>query len=160
MPGKEAIKFMMVFMEQRSLGMGSSWVCCTHSRSLLWGGSYCCRQHIQRRPEGLQVKNGGSTPQNILCDSNLFTSWHCLLKSCGLQWIFAEHIYICGTRVLSAITRVWTQAFLVQSVVSPFLSTVTVIVVWTVSESLLQLLLSEGRLVESRRPLQANHSVH
>ena len=40
-------------MEQYNLGMCSSWVHCTHSVSLLWNGSYCCRQ------QSLQAFGGG-----------------------------------------------------------------------------------------------------
>ena len=45
--------------------------------------------------------------QLVSCISNLFTSWHCLLKSRSLLHGYLLGTYRCGIRILSAM--VWSQ---------------------------------------------------
>ena len=43
----------------------------------------------------------------VSCISNLFTSWHCLLKLRSILHGYLQSTYRCGTRILSAM--VWSQ---------------------------------------------------
>ena len=102
---------MLVFVKQYNLGM---WFINTHPVSLLWNGSYCYRQQGRKVFGGglkccklrMRVKFRTSWYEQIysigfFCISNLFTSWHCLLKS--LSIVLAKHIQV----ILSAL--VWSQ---------------------------------------------------
>ena len=84
----------------------------------------------------------------VSCISNLFTSWHCLLKSQSILHGYLLRTYRCGIRIFSAM--VWSQggADYTASTFPEHSVPVT----------------HEGYLVESRRPLwfgssQANRSV-
>ena len=54
----------------------------------------------------------------VSCISNLFTSWHCLLKSWSILHRYLQSTYRCGTRILSAM--VWSHGG-ADYTASPFL---------------------------------------
>ena len=109
---------------------------CTHSVSLQWNGSYCCRQRLWRWLEKLQVKDEGST------------LWYKQIYSVGfsvsptyshLGTVSSNHglkcIGICWahTALESGFSQlgIWSHGG-VDYIVSPFQSTITgvVHVVW------------------------------
>ena len=114
-------------------------------------------QSIWRGLEELQVNILIQT--NIFrcsCVSNLFTSWHCLLKSWSIVHGYLLSTYSCGIRVV-----LWVQGG-VDYTVSLFPSTITGVVVWGFRSPIG--VACESYLVESRRPLwfrssQANLSL-
>ena len=125
------------------------------SVSLLWNGTYCCRQ------QGLKAFGGGLNGCKlrmrvqhlcmnkyiplVSCVSNLFKSWHCLLKSQSLHWYLLS-TYSCGIRVLSAMGY---GVRVVRTTLSAlFQSTITGAVVWGFRSSSVAVA-HEGYLVES-----------
>ena len=96
---------------------------------------------------------------SVSCISNLFTSWHCLLKSQSIL-----HGYLLSTGVELGFSQLWYGVRVVQTILQAFfLSTTTGVVVQGFRSSSVPVT-HEGYLVELRRPLwfgssQANHSV-
>ena len=96
----------------------------------------------------------------VSCISNLFKSWHFLLKSRSIVHGYLLSTYRCGIRILSAM--IWSQG----GAASPFWAgavTIAGVVVWGFRSSSVPVN-HDSCLVESRTPLwvgssQANHSV-
>ena len=98
----------------------------------------------------------------VSCVSNLFTSWHCLLKptyshlstassSHGLRmWIFAEHITAVESEFLSY--GVWSQAFFdVDDLSALSLSIITGGLVWSFRSSSLAVALTRIKFTQANR---------
>ena len=126
-------------MEEYSLGTCPPWVLCTHSVLLLSNGSYCCRQQDFHALGGLGGLKGWKNELSILtqtsmgsCISNLFISWHCLLKS----WTMYVDVCWAYTAVESGeFPQLWSMEsclfFDVDYLSALFLSTITGGLVWS-----------------------------
>ena len=118
-------------------------------------------QSIWRGLEELQVNILIRT--NIFrcsCVSNLFTSWHCHLKSWSIVHGYLLSTYSCGIGVvLSAMGSGWSRLYCMSAI---FQSTITGVVIWGFRSPIG--VACESYLVESCRPLwfrssQANLSL-
>ena len=126
-------------------------------------------QSIWRRLEELQVKDEGEIQHLgthkyiplVSCISNLFTSWHCLLKSQSILHGYLLRTYRCGIRILYGMESGWCRLY---TACKPFSGAqITGVAVQGFRNSSVPVT-HEVYLVESRRPLwfrssQANRSV-
>ena len=127
-------------------------------------------QSIWRRLEELQVEDEGEIQHLginkyiplVSCISNLFTSWHCLVRSQSIFHRYLLGTYRCGIRILSAM--VCMESGWCRLHCSPFCRARLLELWYRVLRSSSVPVTHEGYLVESRRPLwfgssQANRSI-
>ena len=124
--------------------------------------SYWCRQQGVKASGGdlnscklrMRVKFNILVQTNYIplvsCISNLFTSWHCLLKSRSILHGYLLGTYRCGIRILSAM--VWSQGG-ADYTASPFPRAQLLQLWYRVLRISSVPVTHEGYLLESRRPL-------
>ena len=124
-------------MEQYTLCVYTSCICCTHSVPLLVAKKLVqCLKHLEMAWQVANLHWGFSISILVSCDCNLFTFWHSFLK-----YLIVDHI----ATVDSEFSQLWSMNSCLFDVVFELW--------YGVSEALLYLFLCNGYLIESRRPL-------